>query len=191
MTREARRMRLFRPTLAALAAVALVAGRPGVARAHEEGVLKPATRMLSPGDSLSLAGEKFTRNATLIVWVVGVGGRTELARVRTDAKGGFTTRLLVPATVTPGAYRLVAVAADGDEVAGLDVTVVAGAAEAAHDEHEGMAMDEAPTAEPLALEHARSSLVTGAAVGGILLALGLGGVLLRPHRRDAGGDTPS
>jgi len=55
-----------------------------------------------------------------------------LDTVRTDSAGAFAALVLVPAVATPGAYRLVAVADDGDEVATLDVTVVAAAPAADH-----------------------------------------------------------
>lgn len=182
-----RRIRWIGGRLAGLIALGLLARSPAMAWAHEQGVLKPASRALTAGDSLPLAGEKFSKNATLKLLLVGVGGRVGLGEVRTDTKGGFTTRLLVPSGVARGAYRLVALATDGDEVAGLDVTVNAlaagehtGAGE--HAQHERAAGPDEPSAEPLALERARSPLVTGGAVGGIVLALALAGVLLRPRR---------
>lgn len=101
------------------------------------------------------------------------------ARRMTDSAGAFQHLLRLPATVAEGSYRLVAVAADGDEVASLDVTVLK-AAEAA--EHAGHDMMNEPTGEPLALERAKSPLVTAGALAGIGLALVAGVVLLRRPR---------
>ena len=167
-----------RPALAAGLLIGLSAIGQATS-AHEQGVLKLARREFPSGDSLPLAGEKFSRNSQLTLSLVGVGGRLTLRDVQVDAAGTFRTALLVPATVAPGAYRLVALAEDGDEVASLDVTVSAAAAEhASMPGHEGMEMDE-PSSEPLALERARSPLVTWSVVAGIGLAVVAGAVLLR------------
>jgi len=167
-----------------LLAIALLAGWPAQARAHEEGVLKPASRTLIAGDSLALAGEKFARNATLELALVGVAGRFDLADVRTDGKGAFSSRLLVPDGTAPGTYRLVAVADDGDEAATLDVTVARRTGEHAHGAGEEAAGPAEPSAEPLALARARSPLVTFGALGGIALALAAGLGLLLTGRHD-------
>ena len=147
--------------------------------AHEEGVLRLARREFAAGDSLPIAGEKFSRNSRLSLSLVGVEGRIALSDVQVDTAGTFRAALLVPATVAPGAYRLVALADDGDEVASLDVKVSAATAEhASMPGHETMEMDE-PSNEPLALERARSPLVTWSVVAGIGLAVVAGAVLLR------------
>ena len=168
-----------RPALAAGLLIGLSAIGQATS-AHEQGVLKLARREFPSGDSLPLAGEKFSRNSQLTLSLVGVGGRLTLRDVQVDAAGTFRTALLVPATVAPGAYRLVALAEDGDEVASLEVTVSAAAAaeHASMSGHEGMEMDE-PSSEPLALERARSPLVTWSVVAGIGLAVVAGAVLLR------------
>ncbi|MGH7751772.1 MAG: hypothetical protein ACREN5_03060, partial [Gemmatimonadales bacterium] len=70
---------------------------------------------MSPGDSLRLSGAKFTKQTGLRLALVGLEGRIELGTVRIDAAGAFQTTLLVPATASPGQYRLIAVATDGDE----------------------------------------------------------------------------
>ncbi len=96
--------------------------------AHEKGVLKLATRRLAPGDSVATTGEHFSRRANLNIELVGIAGRTRLADVRTDSLGAFAASLVVPANLPVGSYRVVAVAADGDEVASVGVNVVARAA---------------------------------------------------------------
>jgi len=164
----------------------LLAVAVATAWAHEKGILKPATRTLTAGDTLALAGEKLPKLGRITVRLVGVGGRMALDTVRTDSAGAFAALVLVPAAATPGAYRLVAVADDGDEVATLDVTVVAAGPAADHARmvhHDDTTAPEEPSAEPLMLDRARSPVVTWTAVGAIVLALVLGGMLLRrpPH----------
>ena len=53
--------------------VLVVAGTT-LAAVHEEGVLKPATRALTAGDSLALKGENFTKNSPLTLQLVGIDG---------------------------------------------------------------------------------------------------------------------
>jgi hypothetical protein len=152
--------------------------------AHEKGILRPTTRTLTAGDSLGLAGEKFTKQSRLSVALVGIGGRIALATVRTDSAGSFGIRVMVPANASPGAYRLIATADDGDEAGTLDVAVV----QASPAQHVGMAHDEPasdvlePSAEPLMLDRARSRALNLSVVGAIALTFILGGALLRRPR---------
>jgi len=121
--------------------------------------------------------------------LVGVAGRFQLGEVTADGVGGFAESLEVPANLALGAYRLVAIATDDDEVASLNVELLAAAPDADEEhEHAGEAnhpddgehTDAAePTDEPLSLDRAGSPLVTGGAVVAILLALVTGGLLLR------------
>ncbi len=142
--------------------------------AHEKGVLKLRTRQLVPGDSVEATGQRFSRRATVTIVLVGIAGRTRLDQVRTDSLGAFRRALVVPADLSPGSYRVVVVAADGDEVASVDVSVVARAsAPMSSHVHE----ENAPTARPLALARARSPLVTGGALAIIALTF-VGGVML-------------
>jgi hypothetical protein len=174
-------MRLASTRCKRLAAAVLILslGAASSAAAHDEGVLKPATRRFAAGDSVSIAGEKFTPASTLELFLVGVGGRIPLPGVTTDARGGFSTTVLVPADVTPGAYRLVAVADDGDEVTGLDVSV----AEAAPTRDAAGHVERGHTDEasdvPLKLVRARSSMATGASVALIAISVVFGLGLLR------------
>ena len=160
---------------------ALTVGAP--LHAHEKGVLTPASRELSPGDSVRIAGARFTRRASLTLSLIGVQGSVRLGQVGTDSAGAFDVTVFVPAPTAPGAYRLVATASDGDEVAALDVVVSAPVAAHTQDTHltaPAMAM---PTGHPLALDRARGPMVTGAVVVGIVLALAAGaGLLRRSHR---------
>ena len=163
-----------------LALIALTVGAP--LHAHEKGVLTPASRELSPGDSVRIAGAHFTARATLTLALVGVQGGVRLAEVRTDSVGAFDMTVFVPAATAAGTYRLVATASDGDEVATLDVVVSAPVAAHTPDAHAAAPAIAMPTGQPLLLDRARSPMVTGTVVAGIVLALAAGAALLRrPH----------
>lgn len=156
------------------------------ALAHEEGVLQPATRRFPVGGTVEVRGRQFGKNSDLSLVLVGTRGKLRLLEVQTDSLGGFVVDLMISAGTTEGEYRLAAIAADGDQVATVDVVVVAPAPagagmEAEHTEHSGaeMAM---PSPEPLQLERARSPLVTGLAAGFILVTALGGGLLLRGRR---------
>jgi hypothetical protein len=170
----------MRYPLRVLAAATMSLALAGPAAAHEVGVLRPSTTQFAPGGTVRIAGERFTKEATLALVLIGTRGRLSLGTVQTDSTGRFTTEVVVPREAVEGSYRLVAFAADGDRVAGLDVTVVAATAGAAADEHaEHHAEAPPPTAEPLQLDRARSGAVTGGAIAVIALGIGLGLFLLR------------
>lgn len=183
-----------RHVLTASAVAALVAAAPAVAvangaMAHPEGTLKLASRQLVSGSTVLIRGEMFAERGKLRLLLVGVAGRFQLGEVTADSVGGFAESLEVPANLALGAYRLVAIATDDDEVASLNVELLAAAPDADEEhEHAGEAnhpddgehTDAAePTDEPLSLDRAGSPLVTGGAVVAILLALVTGGLLLR------------
>lgn len=166
--------------VALVAALSIAAGTPTTST-HEEGVLKLPSAVLTAGTTVRLTGEQFTKGGRLKLVLVGVSGRSDVAEVRADSAGRFTNELSVPGNLAAGAYRLVAIASDGDEVGALDVEVVFRAADApaAAESHEGHA---SPTAEPLPLARAKSPLVTGGALITIVLALTLGGTMLYRNR---------
>lgn len=169
-----------RRVAALLALIALTAGAP--LHAHEKGVLTPASRELTPGDSLRIAGADFTARTSLTLALVGVQGSVRLGEVRTDSLGAFDATVFVPAPTAAGTYRLVATASDGDEVATVDVVVSAPLATHAPDAHVTAPAMVMPTGEPLPLDRARSPMMTGTVVAGIVLALAAGAALLRrPH----------
>ena len=145
---------------------------------HEKGVLQLANRRLASGDTVRVVGDKFSPRAKLSLMLLGVAGRVRLGEVQTDTAGAFVDSVALPLELAPGSYRLVAVAADGDEVATLDVEVVAASSlpTETHDVHEEIAE---PTSEPLKLDRARSPWVSGGALASIVLALAAAGALLR------------
>jgi hypothetical protein len=183
---------MMRRAGAAVGLLALFATLGWGAPVHEKGVLKLARRELAAGDTVAIAGQKFAPNGRLTLTLVGTGGRTLLGEVSADAAGAFQANVRVPAGIAPGSYRLVAVAADGDEVASLDVALSAPAMTQQHGPGEHGAdsgADQAmPSAQPLRLARARSPAVTGTAVAGIILMLGLAGIWGRKPRHP---DQPS
>ena len=164
--------------------VALLAATSDALNAHENGVLRLASRQLVAGDSARVLGEKFARRNALTLFLSGVRGRIRLQEVHADSGGRFGAMLHVPSDIAPGGYRLIAIASDGDEVASLDVEVVsARPAVSAASHHES----EMPGAVGLALTRARSPWVTGGAVLAIALSLIGGALLLRRPGTEAGG----
>jgi len=157
--------------------------------AHEKGRLRVAEQRLAPGATVAVSGAKFGKGEVYQMLLVGTAGRTKLLDVTTDAQGAFSGSIVVPAGAAAGAYRLVLEASDNDEAASLDVEVMpASAAQAASGEHhheEGAAHEhsgDAPSAEPLKLDRARSPLVRGGALASAALAFAVGIFLLRrPH----------
>ena len=176
-------------TLAALVAAVPAAAIAGDAIVHPEGTLKLATRQLVSGSTVLIRGEMFAERGKLQLLLVSVAGRFQLGEVTADSVGGFAESLEIPANLALGTYRLVAIATDEDEVASLNVELLAAAPDAnLENEHAGDAnhSDDGehaeaaePTDEPLSLDRAGSPLVTGGAVVAILLALVTGGLLLR------------
>ncbi len=171
MNRSWKRTRIV--TGLAIAFLALLASQID---AHEKGVLKLATQRLVQGDSVEATGQRFSRRAPLTIELVGIAGRTRLDEVRTDSLGAFRRALVVPANLSRGSYRVVVVAADGDEVASVEVSVVARAS-APMSSH--VRQENPPTARPLALIRARSPLMTGGALAIIALTFVTGVMLLR------------
>lgn len=137
------------------------------------------------GGTVELLGKEFGKNVQLSLMLIGTRGRRELLKVRTDSTGRFTVELSIPPETIEAEYRLAAMAADGDVVASVDVVVVAGAlvSPSGMDEHAGHEEGGAQmtTAEPLALERARSGIVTIGAVVFAVVSILAGGLLLR-HR---------
>ncbi len=165
-------------TRVTLGILAALGAWPSVATAHGKGVLKFADRRLVAGDTVRVTGEKFPKVSSLVMLLVGPAGRTRLGDARTDTAGVFRAAPVIPADLPVGAYRLVVLASDGDEVGALDVEVVPAAAQA-HGmmQHGGGASE--PSAQPLALDRARSPWVTGGTLAVIVVAVVVGGLLLR------------
>lgn len=147
--------------------------------AHGQGKLKLSTKQLIPGGTVELTGSEFAKKEPFAVLLVGAAGRTEMGEVKSDSAGKFVATMTVPPAVKPGSYRLVLEASDDDEAASANVQVLAGqvVATAASAEHQHG--DTTPSAEPMALDRARSPVVTGGVVVSILVMLVAGSLLLR------------
>lgn len=163
----------FGAVLASLAAATFLASP---LHAHEEGVLRVASRSLAAGDSVRVVGEHFSKRSSIRLVLEGVAGRIDLVTVKTDSAGAFSLVVGIAADQTPGAYRLVALADDGDVAASLDVAVAAAATGPVAADPPAM---EPPTAASLDLPRAHSPFVTWSVLAGIGLSLGLGLTLLR------------
>jgi hypothetical protein len=160
---------------------------------HPEGTLKLTERQFVAGSMIPIGGEKFAKHGKLKLLLVGVAGRFPVGDATADSVGAFSESFGIPADIEPGAYRLIAVAVDGDEVASLNVELLAespapdeGSAlsedDTAHPDdghHDVEFAEESPTAEPLTLDRAASPWIRGGAVVGIIIALVSGGLLLR------------
>ncbi len=154
---------------------------------HPEGTLRLADRQLIAGSTVPIRGEMFAEHGKLELLLVGVAGRFRLGDVTADSVGDFAKSFDIPADLDVGTYRLIAIATDDDEVASLNVELLAAPVDAdmgtGHMEddrsHDAEATEDAPTDEPLILERAGSPWVRGGTVVGIIIALVGGGLLLR------------
>jgi len=157
--------------------LAVLAVLVNVVVVHGKGVLRLADRRLVAGDTARVSGEKFPKASSLVMLLVGPAGRTRLSDVQTDTAGVFRAAPVIPADLPVGAYRLVVLASDGDEVGALDVEVVP--ATAPRRALEAPDSSGEPSAQPLSLARARSAWVTGSALAVIAVAILVGGLLLR------------
>ena len=178
--------------LAVCSLVAVITSVPAAAIAadafrHPEGVLKLADRQLVAGSTVPISGQEFAEHGKLELLLVGVAGRFRLGDVTADSVGGFAKSFDIPADLDVGTYRLIAIATDDDEVASLNVELLAAPVDAdmgtEHMEddrsHDAESAEDAPTDEPLILDRAGSPWVRSGAVVGIIIALVGGGLLLR------------
>lgn len=111
--------------VAVLIIVAFLALLPAGLHAHEGTEVSVRGEVRANG-SIELQGEDFAPNDVVRIELRKEGVEpVEIGRVPADAEGAFTETLHVPATVRPGIYQL---AADGEEFATVDVTVLEPAA---------------------------------------------------------------
>lgn len=195
-TRVARLLRIAVSVLLPASALFAFASGDAAELAHPRGALKVATLSPRAGDSLAVSGRQFAGGDILTIALVGVTGRIPLGEAPTDTAGAFRRSFLIPASAKLGAWRLAAEAIDGDEVASLDLNIVAGTAATPMElampsgmkmdmkmhMQMDMKMDAAPTGAPLELSRARSGIVTGVAWALIVTCAFAGAVLLRAPR---------
>lgn len=179
--------------LASIGLLVLLAGLFSEAAAHEDAVLKSPVSAVGPGDVLPVEGDDFEENRTYTLRLVGALNEYDLGPVSAGPDGAFTVELQVPGNVRPGQYSVQAIAADGDVVASMDLTVMPMAMGAPMQEHmqepgqcadlgggQGQGVVGAEQAEDLLIQRPRS----GAEWGLIGLIIGLaGGVGLTLLRR--------
>ncbi len=174
---------LTRMTSIGSLALLLMGAPPAIA--HEDAVLKTSQSSVAAGATVTLDGSDFGADATYQLRLVGALNEYELHDATADAEGAFSIVMEIPRSVRAGQYKMIAVAPDGDTVAGLDLTVLqasrAAAGEASHEE-EG-----APVAQAgdLPIERSRSGAEWGAIGLAIGLAAGLGISLLRRSESSA------
>ena len=97
----------YRTRIAALLAVAGVAGAPAAAEAAPK--LKLSSASVQAGDSLRVRGLAWPRQRGVSLHLRhGGGARRRVALVRTDGRGRFSTRVRIAAGASAGRYTLVA-----------------------------------------------------------------------------------
>ncbi|MFQ5890773.1 MAG: hypothetical protein ACE5JR_12070 [Gemmatimonadota bacterium] len=107
----------------------------GRAVSHEDAVLTSPQSSVVAGEVLELHGSDFSKKQTYLLRLVGALREYELRQVQSDSAGRFSLELIIPLGVTSGAYRVTAIAADGDAVATLDLTVLGARRSVDENEH--------------------------------------------------------
>ena len=144
--------------------LALLAGVPAAALAHDVGVIRLGVEEAAAGSELQIRGEKLSKNTEFTVVLRGALETHTLGTVRSDSAGAFTLRVILPADAAPGAYVVRLIAPDGDESARAELRLLppapqpAVAAEHEHHEAGGQVRHIEATAEPLDLPLNRGPL---------------------------------
>lgn len=171
-----------------MALLALLAVSASEAVAHGTATLKSSSSSVEAGGTLTLGGAGFEPGESYRLLFRGALDEREIRTVTARVDSTFTVELQVSADTRPGQYRLVAVAPDGDEVASLDLAVIA--ASETHDVAPGHAEDMGTAVshgaagartDEIVIERRRAGVEWG--VIGLLIGLagGLGiGLLRRP-----------
>jgi hypothetical protein len=158
-----------------VALLAAMIATPTVAEGHEDAVLRSSASAAAAGDTLPLSGTDFSAGESYRLQLLGALREYELRRIQVGPEGTFDLALPIPWDVVPGVYTLVAVAPDGDRVAGLDLTVLepvaAPTGDGSRDESGQSTMRETARADEMPIERSRS----GAEWGFIGLIVGLAG----------------
>lgn len=163
---------------AALLALPLAPASAAQLTAHDEAVIESARSSVPAGDVLTLTGKDFTAGESYALRLLGALSEYDLGEVEPEEDGTFELELSIPVAVSAGAYQLVAVAGDGDEVARMDLHVLAPntmADDQAGAAHEGSGA----RSDDIRIERDRSGLEWGAIGLLVGLAGGLGVGLLR------------
>lgn len=147
------------------------------AAAHEEGVIRLGARSAAVGQEIEVRGEQLPESTDLRLVLAGALASHPLTIVRTDSAGAFVQRLAIPQAASPGLYRVVAVAPDGDEVGRAEIVVLAAApaiepapaAAGAHGAHATDATMELPRRSSAPEAAAIAVTIVLAAAGGLVL----------------------
>lgn len=168
-------------------------GAGGLA-AHGEATLRSPSGSVPAGETILLNGSGFTPGQTHRLLLRGTLEERELQRVTAAADSTFSVEVRVPGGARPGQYRIVAVAPDGDEVATLNLAVLAaeggssgvrpaeepsGEGALARTEGDGAASSPQARADGIRIQRSRAGIEWG--LIGLLVGLagGLGVGLLR------------
>ena len=159
----------------------------GPATAHEDAVLEADRSAAAAGNTLALDGREFTAGAEYQLRLVGTLDEYDITKVQADSTGRFRVDVTVPSAARPGRYRLVAVAGDGDEVAGADLRVTDRAAASSPPDTaaDGSASSHRPRIEEMNLPRERSGLDWSLILVLIGGAGGLGAIVLRGAEGDS------
>lgn len=136
--------------------------------AHGKGRLVLPHSTVAAGDTLHVQGKQFAPGRVTLE-LRGALAAYAVAGVEVGRDSSFAVAWPVPVDARPGAYRLVAIADDGDEITRVDVTLTEApaappttdehAGEAAADEHAAHAVEPADAhAGAFPLERARSAV---------------------------------
>lgn len=163
---------------------AALAFAPSNVLAHEEAVLRSTRSSVAAGDTLPVGGADFSPGVTYALRLVGALREFELRSFEGGADGRVELIIPIPRGVSPGDYKLVAIAPDGDRVASLDLTVleppaVHGDTANAGSDPGHAEMEKEARAGEMRIERSRSGAEWGA-IGLIIgLAAGVGFMLIR------------
>ena len=147
--------------------------------AHEgtgEAKIEAEPSSLTAGGSVVLAGSGLEPDSDRVLVLAGEGLTVEFGTVKTDAEGMFSKELMIPGHLPSGNYELRAI---GDETltTPLAVTAAAGGGEASPAEN---------AAGESVVARQRSSVELGAILVVVVLAAGLGGILVWRAERFGG-----
>ncbi|MFV1985989.1 MAG: hypothetical protein ACC682_01800 [Gemmatimonadota bacterium] len=104
-------------------ALLLIAAPP--AGAHPEATLESDRTSVDAGGAIKLHGTEFGGDGTYTLRLLGALNEYDLGEAKSDGEGEFRLDITIPGDVRPGMYQVVALAADGDVSARLDLTVAA------------------------------------------------------------------
>lgn len=172
-----------------LAAFLIASTRSASAAAHEDATLEGPEGPWVPGETVEVEGTGFAPGEAHRLVLRGTLDDFGLGTVEADPDSAFTGEVALPREARPGRYRLVAIAADGDEVAGLDVTLRETAPSSAGEARsrgpvrsgERAPAERGARADEIRIERSRSGIEW--AIIGLLIGLGGGAGLALVVRR--------